>query len=118
MTDNIPKLDIAQRIAKTFSRTTELTMPTYVDLNPGEDSTIGEVPKHLRPLYVLLTEVSDEADAAEQRLREAKERCDALRAIFFAALKQHVPYDRDDYDGVKLCAHWRVAGFKRGDDSG
>jgi len=112
MTDNDQKLDIAQRIAEALSRTSEPKMTSVGDFQPNEDTVLGEVPEHLRHLHNLLQEIGDEVRAAEELLREVKKHHGVIHTIFFAALEQHVPTDRDKFDGTKLCTDWKVVGFR------
>lgn len=116
--NNIQKPDIAQRIAEALARTTKPTMSANDDFKSDEGTVIGEVPEHLRHLHNLLEEVGNEACDAEHRFHEAKKRHDAIRSIFFDALKQHVPIDGDEYDGIKLCTDWQVVGFKHDEMGG
>ena len=113
MTDNAKELDIAQRIVEAMKRTSEPRPTADGQFKPDEDTVIGEVPEHLRHLHNLLDELGNEARAAEQHFREAKNRHEALHAIFFDALKHHVPCDGNGFNGIKLCEGWQVVGYKR-----
>ncbi len=110
-TKNDPILDIAQRIAEALARTGEpAATATLGTFDPAQDTVIGTVPVHLQHLHNLLDEITKEVIAAEQRSNEAKQRRDALRAIFFDALATRVP--STEYDGVKICKGWQVVGLK------
>jgi len=120
MTDNNQKLDIAQRIAEAMQRTTEPKLTTNGEINPEQDTVVGEVPEHLRHLHNLVDEIGDEAIAAERHALELANLHKTVKSVFFDSLEMHVPTRTDemDFDAVKLCTGWKVAGVKQGDDDG
>ena len=118
MTDNTKELDIAQRIVEAMQRSSEPRPSALGQFKPDEDTVIGEVPEHLRHLYNLVDEVGNDAMEAARRYHEANKRHAAIHAIFFDSLRQHVPSDGNEYDGVKLCEGWQVVGFKNKKDEG
>jgi len=118
MTDNNQKPDIAQRIAEAIARTTKPRMSALSDFKSDEDTVIGEVPEHLQHLHNLLEEVDEEVAVVERRLRQAQTQREVIHTTFFAALELHVPSHGGDYDSIKLCKGWQVAGTKQGGDDG
>jgi len=115
MTDNNPKeLDIAQRIAEVLSRTSE-PRPTGGGSMKDGSKVIGSVPVHLRHLHNLLEELGDEAQAAKLAYHAKKERFDAVRTVFFDALKTQVP-EPEKASGVSILENWDVVANFRSDD--
>ena len=118
MSDDITKLDTAQRIVEAMSRTGEPRPTTNGEFNPDKDTVIGEVPEQLRHLHNLVDEIRAEAIAAEKNARRLTDRHNAVKKVFFDSLETHVPHDEGDFSGIKLCTAWRVAGVRHeeGDD--
>jgi len=115
MTDKT-NLDIALRIAHALSLTSEPQPPTSGSVK-GEGKIIGSVPVHLRHLHNLLNDLVEEVQAAELNLRAKVKILDAVRTVFFDALKTQVPAPENASD-VRILENWDVVADLRSDDDG
>lgn len=75
---------------------------------------IGSVPVHLRHLHNLLIDLLDEIDEVERAFRSRTQRLEAVRSIFFDALKTYVP-ESENAKGVQILENWDVAAYFRSD---
>jgi len=121
--------DLAQRIHDAVAATGEAAPLSEKHIQTvGENDILlpGTLPLHMRHLVALLTEYgakaveahgvwrdtpddSDEEAVAKAAFENAKRDHDVIKEVFFTSLRDH--YDFDGYDGIKLVAGWRVAGF-------
>jgi hypothetical protein len=73
---------------------------------------IGEVPTHLQHLHNLFSDTGEELRRAEGVVQQLRQRHEALHAVFFSSLVEHVAVP-EGFAGVKLSLDWSVYAFKQ-----
>lgn len=135
--NNAKELDIAQRVAEALTDKTEAIMADDAPVFDLEDETLlGEVPVHLRQLFLLIGELGRKAyacgmsyneivanaedspnDVTLRKINEAmrtfehtKTQFELCKELFFTALFEHLPAKQDDaiMTSTSICQGWKV----------
>jgi hypothetical protein len=107
--------DFAQLLLQALSAQAEATNPGGEEFDETRHVVLGEVPEHLRHLWLLKNNLVDQVRAREAELARTMLHMKLAGVIFSESLKAHV--DIEGFEGdVAMGSDWRVLGEKETED--
>lgn len=100
-------VDIVQRILEALQESDEPFSTASGQAGDGS-VVVGSLPKHLRHFHNLLSCVAAEAAEAEAAYERKKDIFDAVRAVFFHAVKETFP-EAGKAQNLTILTNWDVA---------